>query len=283
LRLFLWHGMPIKGIGKFDPVTADRPRGPCDLAIATSQRTVEIMSQSFDIALEKFVISGEPKTDKMPTDRPGWDWSATLKAQHRTLIGYFPTWREKVTQADGRVRRRSDDTASCQLLSLLTADRELRDLLEHNRAAFVIRSHSLTGGKLPETSPPFFLMKDIHGDATHLLQECDVVVGDYSSVVIDSLLFDCPLALWCPDFAHYAAHRPMPYFDFRDTFGWALKSTLAELRDWLAARLESRPLEPAESEGFARARALFHQHSRGGAGSRVLAALRERLERSRSL
>ena len=71
----------------------------------------------------------------------------------------------------------------------------------------------------------------------------------------------------------------MPYFDFRDVFGWALKPTLAELRDWLAARLASQPLESAEIEGFARARALFHKHRRGGAGERVLAALRDRLER----
>ncbi len=278
LRLFLWHGMPIKGIGKFDPFTADRPSGSCDLAIATSQRTVEIMSQSFDIAPEKFVISGEPKTDDMPTDRPGWNWSASLKAQHRTLIGYFPTWREQVTAIDHQQRRRNDDAALAQLIGQLTADRELRNLLERSQAAFVIRVHSLNVGKLPEPSPPFFLMDDTHGEATHLLQECDHVVGDYSSVVIDALLFDRPLALWCADFEHYAAQRPMPYFDFRHTFGWAFKSTLAELRDWLAARLESRPLEPVEADGFARARALFHKHPRGGAGERVLAALRERLK-----
>jgi hypothetical protein len=35
---------------------------------------------------------------------------------------------------------------------------------------------------------------------------------------------------------------------------------------------------PIEVGGFARARALFHEHPRGGAGQRVLAALRERLK-----
>ena len=86
-------------------------------------------------------------------------------------------------------------------------------------------------------------------------------------MVIDALLFDRPLALWCEDLEHYAAQRPMPYFDFRDVFGWALKPTLAELRDWLAARLASQPLESAEIEGFARARALFHKHRRGARAS----------------
>jgi len=283
LRLFLWHGMPIKAIGKFDPLAAYRGGEPIDLAIATSARTVEIMSQSFDIAPEKFVISGEPKTDEMPTDRPGWDWAASLKAQHRTLIGYFPTWRETVVPIGGRTRRRGDDAAVSRLVTQLVSDEALRHLLERQRAAFVIRLHSVHARTAPPLRPPFFFMPEGHGEATHLLQECDLVVADYSSVVIDALLFDRPLALWCEDFEHYAAQRPMPYFDFRDTFGWAFKSTLAELRDWLAARLESRPLESTEVDGFGRSRALFHQHPRGSAGARVLTALRARLERSRSL
>jgi len=45
LRLFLWHGMPIKALGKFDPLAAYRGGEPIDLAIATSERTAEIMSQ----------------------------------------------------------------------------------------------------------------------------------------------------------------------------------------------------------------------------------------------
>jgi CDP-Glycerol:Poly(glycerophosphate) glycerophosphotransferase len=93
LRLLLWHGMP-KGIGKFDRLAAGRGSKPCDLAIATSERTAEIMAQSFGIAAEKFVITGEPKTDPLPTDRPGWGWVASLRAKYRIIIGYFPTWRE---------------------------------------------------------------------------------------------------------------------------------------------------------------------------------------------
>src|SRR4029079_7062129 len=46
LRLFLWHGMPIKGIGKFDRFARYRGGEPIDLAIATSDHTAEIMSKS---------------------------------------------------------------------------------------------------------------------------------------------------------------------------------------------------------------------------------------------
>jgi CDP-glycerol glycerophosphotransferase (TagB/SpsB family) len=277
LRVFLWHGMPIKGIGGFDPFTTDRGSEPCDLAIATAERTAEIMAQSFGIAPEKFAISGEPKTDYLPTNRPGWDWSVSLREQYRTLIGYFPTWREKFDEIDGRRRRRGDDAALAQLVTQLTCDASLRNLLERHKAAFVVRMH-VAHEEAPTLSPPFFLMKEAQGDATHLLQECDVVVGDYSSVVIDALLFDRPLALWCEDLESYISGRPLPYFDFHDTFGWAIKATLPELRDWIGARLQSHPLSQAEAHGFAHSRAVFHQHVRGGAGERVLEAIRARLK-----
>jgi hypothetical protein len=105
LQLFLWHGMPIKGIGAFDSFTK-RTRQPCDLAIATSERTSEIMSQSLGLAPERIKISGEPKTDYLPTDRLGWDWCASLRRHYRAIIGYFPTWREKVVPIDGKPERR---------------------------------------------------------------------------------------------------------------------------------------------------------------------------------
>ena len=263
-RLLLWHGMPIKGIGKFDPVKADRLIGPCDLAIATSERTARIMSQSFDIAVDKFVICGEPKTDEMPSDRAGWNWSASLRADYSTIIGYFPTWRETFVEINGRTRRRGDDAALRQLVNRLTGDAKLCRLLARRRAAFVVRAH--VHNAAPSLSPPFFAMDDTGGDATHLLQECDIVIGDYSSVVIDALLFDRPLALWCEDLERYVSMRPMPYFDFHDVFGWALKPTLPKLRDWLAARLDGRPIAREEIDGSRRARALFHKHARGGAG-----------------
>jgi hypothetical protein len=70
LRLFLWHGMPIKGIGTFDPITP-HVRQSCDLAIAPSKFTAGIMARSFAFNVDQIVITGEPKTDPLPADRPG--------------------------------------------------------------------------------------------------------------------------------------------------------------------------------------------------------------------
>jgi hypothetical protein len=76
------------------------------------------------------------------------------------------------------------------------------------------------------------------------------------------------------DLDAYTRLRPLPYFDFRATFGWAVKDTLPELIAWLEQRLQSIVPSEAETDGFAKARALFHTHPRGGAGERLLAQLR---------
>jgi CDP-glycerol glycerophosphotransferase (TagB/SpsB family) len=275
LRLLLWHGMPIKAIGASDPLCNFR-RGSCDLAIATSAFTAGIVAEAFQITLEKILVSGEPKTDFLPADRPPWNWTSSLRSKYRKIVAYLPTWRETLVEQRGRPQRKGNEAAVEQIVSRLTTDAALGDLLKRHQAAFVVRLHPIHG-RAQSLPPPFFCMNDAQGDATHLLQECDVVISDYSSVVIDALLFPRPLALWCEDLDSYQISRSLPYFDFHATFGWAFKASLPDLRDWLAERLESRPVDRSESEGFTRCRSLFHEYGRGDAGQRVLAALRTRL------
>ena len=59
-------------------------------------------------------------------------------------------------------------------------------------------------------------------------------LSDYSSIAIDALLFDRPLALWCEDLETYTHLRPLPTLTFATHFGWALKMSLPELLYWIA-------------------------------------------------
>jgi hypothetical protein len=45
-------------------------------------------------------------------------------------------------------------------------------------------SAAVSTGLAPIRSPPFFSMDGMQGDTTHLLQECDAVIGDHASTVI---------------------------------------------------------------------------------------------------
>ena len=273
LRLFLWHGMPIKGIGKFDRHAAEQIREDCDFAVATSELTAGIMASSFELPREKFLLTGEPKTDALPASA----WMSALRQRHRKIVAWLPTWREKFAEVRGEKRLVGDDEAMLGFVRRLTGDGRLKELLVRHDAAFVLRMHTLNSAAAPPIEPPFYRMDGADGEAVHLLEAANAIVADYSSLAIDALLFDRPLALWCEDFAVYTAQRALPYFDFRETFGWALQPSLDDLVGWLAARLEGAPVSEAVSSAAEHCRRLFHQHPRGGAGARLLAAIRGRL------
>lgn len=274
-RLSLWHGMPIKGIGAFDPLAEDRKTEECDLAIATSDFTADVMTRSFAFPPGRVAVTGEPKTDSLPISGD-WNWAASLRTQYRKLVAYIPTWRERVVEVNGRPRLRGDDEAMADLIQRLVTSPRLRAILETNNAAFVLRTHA-NNRTAANVAPPFFFMSDGQGEAGHLLQAADVVIGDYSSVDIDSLLYPAALGLWCEDLAEYMRVRSFPYFDFRARFGWSMRANLPELIKWLDARLRDVPAEAHELEGARACRSLFHAHEAGGAGRRILDEVKSRL------
>lgn len=277
-KLFLWHGMPIKGVGAFAAPVADKPE-ECDLAIATSSFTADIIAKSFRIPIERVAITGEPKTDTLTNCIPAWDWIDLLKKRYHAIIAYLPTWREEVT--DESTPRRGDNTAMEHLLNRLFNDVCLRKLLSKHNAAFVVRMHAFNEKTNVNFASPFYRMDQSQGEAWHLLEKADIIIGDYSSLVIDSLQFNHPLALWCDDLERFIRLRPFPYFDFQKIFGWAIKRSLPELVQWLSDRLEARPLQSEYIEDFSHCLKLFHNNPKDGSGLRILSIVRERLVNKR--
>jgi CDP-glycerol glycerophosphotransferase (TagB/SpsB family) len=278
LKLFLWHGMPIKAIGVFEPHGHGRRTADGDLGIATSEFTSKIIADSFDMPLNWVLTTGEPKTDFLSDTVPAWQWLASIRKRYRTIIAYVPTWREELVDPTGAAgKRRGDHARMSSIMERLIADPRLRELMDRQGVAFVARMHPHNAAALGRFEPPFFQMRDSDGEATHLLEAADIVIADYSSLIIDALLFGKPIAIWCEDYEEYTCFRPFPYFDFKETLGWAIQWTLDDLLHWLADRVVATPLSASYNESFAACRTKFHQFSRGGAALRILAEVKSRL------
>jgi CDP-glycerol glycerophosphotransferase (TagB/SpsB family) len=278
LKLFLWHGMPIKAIGVFEPHGHGRRTADGDVGIATSDFTAKVIADSFEMPLNWPLIAGEPKTDFLPDTVPAWQWLPAIRKRYRTIIAYVPTWREElVDPAGGGTKRRGDHARMSIIMERLIADPRLREMMDRHGVTFVARMHPHNAAALGRFEPPFFQMRDADGEATHLLEAADIVIADYSSLIIDALLFGKPIALWCEDYEEYTRFRPFPYFDFKETLGWAIHWTLDDLLHWLSGRLSSAPLPAGYDEAFAACRTKFHQYPRGGAAHRILSALKSRL------
>ncbi len=275
LRLQLWHGIPLKAVGFLGPPSIPRPQFKCDIAIATSDLTADVISRSFQLSKEPVLLTGEPKTDVLPDDLPGWDWVKGLRRQYSKVIAYIPTWREYAVEEKQAGRgQRADSETMVSVMRRLLDDPRLKDLLARHNAAVVVRMHFLNEPRDFVFKPPFFLMERTHGEAGHLLDQADFVISDYSSLIVDTLVFNKPMILWCEDYDAYTRWTSFPYFDLREMFGWAMKSSSAEIVDWLDDRLAGRPLPAAYADSYARVQALFHSNPRGGAAERILEHVR---------
>lgn len=276
----LWHGMPIKAIGVFED--SDYVKGiGMDVGIATSPFTAKIISDSFMCPLSEILISGEPKTDILPFGADDGAWLASLKNSYRRIIAFCPTWRESLDEKIGTRSRERKNDAIAQLVQQMMDDEDLRRVLREQDAAMVIRIHPFSNVASLPIEPPFYLMDESMGEASHLLEAAHVYIGDYSSLDIDALLFQIPMALWCEDLDAYCRVRKMPYFSFEETFAWCIYRTLPEIIQWLEDRLQGRPLPTATEEAYLQCRTRFHSRERGGAGKRIFDAVQMRMKAAR--
>ncbi|MCH4293905.1 CDP-glycerol glycerophosphotransferase family protein [Shewanella sp. 3B26] len=203
-RINLWHGSPMKAI-EFDITTgpmAERFQPPYgllkrlkyhqeylrpDLMLAPSEPVRACFASAFRLAESDIKLAAYPRSafyQRYPTAKP-----ARPASWRPRLILYAPSWR------DGGTKHGLDT-----LLPAAT----LAPILERLNATLLLRLHPndvKKGIKLP--SHPQIVDISSREDVYDLLPELSLLISDYSSLYIDALLFDVPLAFYRFDEAEY--------------------------------------------------------------------------------
>lgn len=259
LVLQLWHGIPLKRIGRLFPGEDfwedETPRYAA--TVSSSNQDREIMTRAFaPLPRERVWQTGLPRNaflEREAATLPA-DYRAHLeqldeKLDGRRLVLYAPTWRESPES----LYTFSDDEES-----------ELRRLLDRQDAVLGIRGHpnvrdddvyaSRSG------SGVIFSVDDLP-DPNVLLRRTDVLVTDYSSIYIDFLLLDRPILHFAYDLEDYRSERGFLY-EPEQAFAGPTVGTFDDLVDRLDVAL-------SHSEAYAKrreqARRLFHQHPKDSA------------------
>ena len=185
----LWHGMPLKTIGTFDPNVRRLPIG--DVAIATSVFFRKLIAQAFDMPETAVLVSGQPRNDLLVR-------SASLREPD--IILWMPTYRASNV---GDVRQDSLFNAAVMMQTL----REIDAGLEGKGARLVLKLH-----------PMDVLNVQLQGDFRNvqvlrqgdpqpplpdLMASSRALITDYSSAAIDYAVLGRPLGYFCPDRADY--------------------------------------------------------------------------------
>jgi len=273
VRLYnLWHGMPIKRIALADPRFSERSYARSfglemkryRAMFATSPAMVKLFGQSFGLAAERILVTGQPRTDALlnagsPDLAEHYD--LPLPA-HRQRILYCPTWR---------------DGESVRLFPFV--DREMQAVqrfLNEREALLFVRTHPNDPGRLDERQGRIVPMQaDVVAEVTDMLRAFDVLVTDYSSVYYDFLLLDRPVIFLPYDLERYS-RSPGFFLPFDEIVAGPSPETQADFLSALARALDAPDAESAQRR---RVRELVYSHVDAGATGRVLTFLQADLRR----
>lgn len=251
----LWHGIPLKRIGRLFPGESGwEDETPLYAAtVCSSEADRDVMQQAFaPLPIERVWLTGLPRNTTITADEMHLpiDFRRTLDSIRsrlggRKLVLYAPTWRD----ADlSHYAFSSEEVAALELL------------LRAHDAVLGVRGHSNVRSNDAYTreyeSDVFLNFNDIP-EANLLLRVADVLVTDYSSIYIDYLLTDRPVVHFAYDLQEYLASRGLLY-DPAEAFAGPPALTFADLLAGLEQALED---PSAHSGQRRRAARLFHGHS----------------------
>jgi CDP-glycerol glycerophosphotransferase len=268
LHVQTWHGTPLKRIGE--------DRGPGDLSTWRHRRTVARQAAGWDAMVSPsryvsdvfrsaFGYAGEilevgyPRNDALlaadaPAVRERTRARLNLGPQDRVVL-YAPTWREYAGVRD----------AKPLYLDAVGLTRAAPD------AVVLVRGHyNATGQRDVFRSHPRVHDVTRYPEIVDLFLAADVLVTDYSSVMVDVALIDKPIVILAPDLQYYRDVERGFYFDFEQRAPGPLVTTTDEV----VAALRSEDAHASERAWF---REQFCPLEDGHASARVVDWLLGRL------
>lgn len=251
----LWHGIPLKRIGKLFPGEKywDTETPKYTATVCSSARDQDIMAAAFaPVPKQNVWLCGLPRNDLFLKDEMNLpaDYRQQLADLRRRLDGrrfvlYAPTWRA----TENGIYAFSDE------------ERQALDALSrrHN-VAFGIRAHAnrrIQDAYADSLNAGSILFVNDLPDVNVLLRITDVLVTDYSSIYIDFLLTGRPILHFTYDIDDYVNERGFLY-DLDEALPSKWFRSVSELLAQLDSALEGRGMD---EQRYGNAKALFHAHA----------------------
>ncbi|WP_444939373.1 CDP-glycerol glycerophosphotransferase family protein [Microbulbifer sp. JMSA002] len=254
----VWHGIPVKHMG----LDSD----PAISAAANTQRNFLQASKillSSEYAIDKTVapygassltrpkakVIGSPRIDfTLNTDCRAVKAKLGVKEDKKVIL-YAPTWRGRVSSVSGDVNQQ------------LAVIQELQDRFGEEYH-LLLSIHNYTRSKMESVPEGVTLVPD-EVDINVILAGVDILITDYSSIMVDFLALNRPLVLFVPDRIEYEEERGL-YISLDE-----LPATLVySLKNLGRAISDSR--KPSSFESWQNVKSLLLPAEDGGASRRVV-------------
>jgi CDP-glycerol glycerophosphotransferase (TagB/SpsB family) len=213
--------MPFKTIGNAILVETGKDHIQGDYTIATSPVFQKIMANAFGLPKEKVLITGQPCSDLLFANHGALQKLSINKECYKKVIMWMPTYRKSVV---GAIR----DDGNSDGFGVVSVFREhfdeLNNKLKEHEYLLLIKPHPMDAINTIEFRESAHI-KVVHNVDLEqkqvilyeLLGEVDLLLTDYSSVFIDYLVLNKPIAFVFDDLDSYSETRgfslknPMEY------------------------------------------------------------------------
>lgn len=231
----LWHGYPIKKIGK---------------SIGTSFPTSHVLNVHPKLSIIPFVnaFGSKQKPILFKTLSPRIDLFKrnrdSLDSKYQDSYIWMPTYR-KALMNDFRTDGDPDETGlGLSFLDLTELDAELS---KHN-LQIIIKSHPMTTINLPDNLKVIRMLSISEASESiyTLLPKFKGLISDYSSVIVDFMELDKPIIIFAPDFVDYSNTRGLNV-QF-DELGLFVCRTVEEFKNQIIKNMVIHPLKGEDKE-----------------------------------
>lgn len=262
----LWHGIPLKKIGK---LLGERGRSDTFL-VATSEFTQNIFAQSFDTPKENILITGQPRTDRMLSVNRNNVLSRALqgKSLPKLVLFWLPTFRRSTFSQDRCDGEHFGNIFNCSDFSVNVFNTILR---KHDAICFVKPHPMAVKQNTSDESNLFYINEDWMHERSLSLYELigatDCLISDISSVITDFMLLNRPIVLLFEDIATYEENRG---FSFNPITNYLPAEVNRNFENFITEIEEVLSGRDIYAERREKLRQLFFSHSDTGAADRIL-------------
>jgi len=230
LKIQLWHGIPLKKIKYDDKINENKPHKPYynrlksallfifpflndnwDFIISSSEDVSQRMASAFRVDLSKIIETGYPRMDKLlsPKDEllnifaEKKEWNQFAK-----IILYAPT-------------HRKEGSGGASLFDSMDY-LKFNEMLSNENAGMFIKMHyhheSNNNYLLDKSFSNIILLEESDvSDINIILPFVDILISDYSGVVLDYLILDRPIIPTSFDLEEYITKDRELYEDYAKT------------------------------------------------------------------